>query len=98
MSKYTNPAHSENFQPLVFDRISICEYVQDDIKGGTWCEFANGKTVEKAKENFYMRYMLRPVDQEMMNKAQKYDRLYVCKIEGNHRTTLEYHAKLIALV
>ncbi len=98
MSKYTNPAHLDNFKPLCFDRVSICEFIQDEIKGGVWFEFANGKTAEEAKERFYMRYMLRTMDQEIINKAQKFDRLYVCKIEGNHRTTIEHNAKLIALV
>lgn len=94
-----NPAHIDNFKASpIKDRFAIIDVTQDAVKGTIYWEVSSGKTKEEAIERFYNRFMFRPVDQEAMQLAQKWDRLKLMKIEGNHRTLLESSLTLIATI
>lgn len=91
-----NPAHLDNFKSAASSRYAILDVTSCDVRGTVYHEFASGKTPEQAKERFYSRFMFRDCDREMMNLAQKHKRLVLVKIEGIHRTTVEYDLLLLA--
>lgn len=93
-----NAAHLDNFlaNPIK-DRIVIVDAYKDAFGETKLWEIASGKTVEEAKERFFMRFMLRgAADQEMMIAAQRNNRIKIQAIVGNARELLESDVLLLA--
>ena len=90
-----NPAHLDNFKTTDEKRFAIVD-VTREVTGTRFFEISSGETKEQAMERFYSRFMLRPVDQEMMLIAQKNNRLKLIKRDGVQRTLVEDKLFLIA--
>lgn len=91
-----NPAHIDNFKTYANVRFAIIDVTFDPVRGSMFFEIASGKTEEEAKERFYGRYMFRETDREMLEIAQRNNRLKMHKIEDNARHLVEDKLFLIA--
>lgn len=98
MSKYTNPAHIDNFKSIKPDRFAIFDVTQE-IYGARYFELASGKDAEEAKERLLMRFMVRGADcqteQELIMKAQ--GRMLMAQMNGaEFADIIERNASMIA--
>lgn len=89
-------AHLDNFKSAAQHRFAIIDVTSCDVRGTVYHEFASGKTPEQAKERFYSRFMFREVDREMMNLAQKHNRLVLVERNGAEMHTVEYNLVMLA--
>lgn len=89
-------AHLDNFKSVADHRFAIIDVTSDAVYGTRYHEFASGKSVEQAKERFYNRFMFREMDREMMNLAQKHNRLILVERNGAEMHTVEYNLVMLA--
>lgn len=99
MSKYTNPAHIDNFKSDKANRVAIFD-VTNELFGTKYFELASGKTLEEAKERLMMRYIIRggkaAVEVELIMKAQ--GRMLIAQMKDNQfGEILERNATLIVM-
>lgn len=88
----------ENFTMVrTQDRVAIMDVTMDAVRGTQYFEFASGKTEADARMRFYSRYMVRTVDREMIETAQRRNSLHIMRIVGNAMLPVENNATLIAL-
>lgn len=98
MTKYTNPAHIDNFVSYADVKFVVYDITDDEIATRNYFQIASGKTLEEAKERFYMRYMIRTVDHELIESAQRRNNLYIGKLtKGFPMVVIKRNAQLIFL-
>ncbi len=99
--KHKNPLHSDNFATVgdAFEIVDISPFKAGEVTGRYL--ISTGRTLEEAKERFYMRYMLRGLsdttEKQIIERAQARGNLVIQEIINNQATLVERNPLLIAM-
>ncbi len=100
--KHNNPLHLNNFSNPgdAFEIIDISPFKAGEVTGRFL--ISTGRTLEEAKERFYMRYMIRGLsdttEKQIIERAQARGNLVIHEIIDNQTTLVERNPLLIAMV